>query len=163
MSRRRHFLQLLLAATLLLVCSPSHPRRTRTVHTSGTALRVLQIRTEKRGEREYDKKIPKSVLHVLRNRYKTLYKKYTLVKRDTRNAAMGAWEEFELDNKKVAAVKVHGYKPGPRLINLRIRFWGVEQKADVYHGKHWFALVEKGDTPLILVITPKLIQTVTED
>ena len=158
----------LLVATALVIALCSAPSTlpgtgeataaTRVVYTLSTKLEVRQVRASREGEQPEDSNLDESVLRALRARYKSRYKCYTMVKKDAYEARMGEWYQFDLGDEKTGSIKVHGYKPGPKIINLRIRIEGVEVKVDLADGRHWFAIVKKGDEPVILAVTASLVQ-----
>jgi len=147
----------LTAAALLVTLGSAHAK---TLFTFGTKLEVTQIRASRDAKPGIDERLKKtSVVRRLQRKYKTRYKSYTLIKSEHLQTQMGEDNEFALDNGKTASVKVLGYKADPKIVDLKLQIDYSVALLKVKSGKHWFAVIDKGqDGHLILVITPTLIQ-----
>ena len=131
--------------------------------TFGTELKVTQVRVSKESEPGVDPRIPKGMLRALKRRFGSEYKSYTVAATEVREAKLGKDERFDLKKGGVLTVRVVGYNPSKRIVDLKIQTeqWIIARSLE--RGAYWVGYIvgaDDPDEPLAIVIRARLLQIV---
>ncbi len=127
--------------------------------TSGTMLRVTQVRPSKDRGKGSNKGLSKGVLRALRRKFGARkYSSYTLVNTEVARARLRQEVTFELANGKKLLVRIGGYTPSKKTISLTIQMEDNIHAMIVPSGARRVFIIEKGNFPLTVVLYVKLLQ-----
>ena len=156
---RKLILALAIALGVFAVCGTAY---TAFRHTFGTEVKVTQIRASVEADDEdqpmMDKKIPRSMRRALKRRFRSKYERYTLLAKEVRECKLGEEETFTLRSGKDLTVRVVGYSPSKKIIDMKIQTSENIVPVSVKSGTHIVDNATAGDEPLIIVVTPRLLQ-----
>ncbi len=148
----------LLAAAVLGLLAVSMPSPAGT-YTFGTQLTLTQIRPSKESEPKTDKSaIPLLMRNALITKFSPRYNTFTKLAENSVVAQQGEEVEFALQNGRVFCVTVAAQKPSTKGVVLRLRNGTKNQMIDLRDGDLLILEVEKGENPLIIVLSFELLQ-----
>ena len=149
---------LCLTTACLLLVSVVGPAQARLRHTIGTMLKVTQVRPADKTDGDADKNISKDVRRALRRKFGLKYDAYRLEAQQAREASINQEQVFPLVNGSELRLRVVGYKPSTRLVDLKVQTEDDIKALTVRSGGHLILTFDGEQDPLFVVITVRLLQ-----
>ena len=151
-------LRMCLAAMMLLLlvaCSPTGDAAI--LMTISTKVKITEIRARKNPDYGVDRKISKGMLKAIRRKYRR-YKSFEKIDFTVKECRLGKNTKFTLNDGREIIIRIVGYQPGLKVVDLKIQSEDDIVAVSMKSNSHWVRLLEKKKEPVILVVTPTLLQ-----
>ena len=154
MTSTRYLVRLVVASLVLaLAASTSHA----IVYTFGIDLKVTFIQAKKDGKQTVDEKIDKEIKSALLWANKWKYKDYQFIRTERYTIRFGASQDLDIGNNETISLKVESHRQA--WINFKMTRGVNIQMFRITHGTHYVLNLGPEPDPLIIVLSPTIIQS----